>query len=156
MLTSPSPDSLGIHVRLWDLAQSYIPVEDCVGFSICLSWGILFAAIIPYKQPRTDCAVPGAAQSGQQTGPAPCTAAWAMLLAWPHTAEGRRGAHSGRQQHGHSSQCGGTEAAGGLNMGDFPRKEAEMEKEGKWSEKEKLGKMYAPRKLWCRLEEVAH
>lgn len=156
MLTSPSPDSLGILLGLWGLAQSYFQVEDCVGFCICLSWGIPFAAVMPYNQPRTDSTVPGAAESSQQTGPALCTAAWAVVLAWPHAAEGKRRAHSGRQRRGCSSQCAGTEAGGGLNTGDFPRSEAEMEKEGKWSEKEELGKMHAPRKPWCRLEEAAH
>lgn len=124
MLTSPSPDSLGIHLGLWGLAQSYIRVEDCVGFCICLSLDILFAAVMPSKRPRTDSTVPGAAQSSQQAGPALCTAAWAVVLAWPQAAEGRRGAHSGRQWRGRSSQCAGTEAGGGLNTGGFPRREA--------------------------------
>lgn len=66
MLMSPSPNSLGIHLGLWGLAQSNIRVEDCVGFCICLSWGCSHAL----ERPRTDSAVPGAAQSSQQTGPA--------------------------------------------------------------------------------------
>lgn len=136
-LVSHSQHSPGISVWPWCLEQFCFWGDGCVGFSgdpICYGCAS--------KSTKKRLCLPRLCASKPASRQVLPSALQPLCCAWPHTAVGRCQAHSWRQQWGSSNQRDSTEAWGGLDVGGFLRRsKAEVEKEGKRSEKEEQGKM---------------